>query len=169
MISSNPYHPLSLQRVITHTWMGESWMVDGEVAVMMMAMISSNSPSRRSARTEFLVPEIGFSMAAELWKVSGKSVDPPPKFLGQRLFVVRRGALGATQGGPHHPWARQGPTRALGACGAPVHPPRFIFWLRGSSRKIEFLEFFWNFPETLTFCTKTRHQGNSAEYSVSPH
>ena len=42
---------------ITHTWMGESWMVDGEASVMMMAMISSNSPSRQGARTEFLVAE----------------------------------------------------------------------------------------------------------------
>ena len=50
-------------------------MVDGEAAVMMMAMISSNSPSRQGARTEFLIPEIGFSMAAELWRFSGKSVD----------------------------------------------------------------------------------------------
>ena len=37
---------------ITHTWMGESWLVDVEASVVMMAMISSNSPSRRSARTE---------------------------------------------------------------------------------------------------------------------
>jgi hypothetical protein len=49
-------------------------MVDGEASVMMMAMISSNSPSRQGARTEFLIPEIGFSVAAELWSVSGKSV-----------------------------------------------------------------------------------------------
>ncbi|KAK1667730.1 hypothetical protein QYE76_055889 [Lolium multiflorum] len=30
---------------ITHTWMGETWLVDGEASVVMMAMISSNSPS----------------------------------------------------------------------------------------------------------------------------
>ena len=52
-------------------------MVDGEVAVMMMAMISSNSPSRQGARTEFLIPGIGVLMVAELWKASGKSVDSP--------------------------------------------------------------------------------------------
>ena len=84
-------------------------MVDGEVAVMMMAIISSNSPSGQGARTEFLIPEIGFSMAAELWKVSGKSVDSP-KFLGQRPYVVQRGALGATQGGHTTPGRGQGPT-----------------------------------------------------------
>ena len=142
-------------------------MVDGEVAVMMMAMISSNSPSRQGARTEFLIPEIGFSMAAELWKVSGKSVDPPEVFRSEALSSPK-GSVGGHTGWPHHPWARPRANRALGACGAPVHPLRFVFWLRGSSGKIEFLEFFWNFPETLTFCTKTRHQGNSAENSVSP-
>jgi hypothetical protein len=31
-------------------------MVDGETSVMMMAMISSKSPSWQGARTEFLVP-----------------------------------------------------------------------------------------------------------------
>ena len=64
MISSNPYHPLQPTAGITHTWMGESWMVDGEVSVMMMAMISSNSSSRQGARTEFLVPGLGFLVAA---------------------------------------------------------------------------------------------------------
>ena len=64
MISSNPYHPLQPTAGITHTWMGESWMVDGEASVMMMAMISSNSPSRQGARTELLIPEIGFLVVA---------------------------------------------------------------------------------------------------------
>jgi hypothetical protein len=36
--------------------MAESWMVDGEASVMMMAMISSQSLSWQGARTEFLVP-----------------------------------------------------------------------------------------------------------------
>jgi hypothetical protein len=44
---------------ITHTWMGESWMVDGEASVMMMKF-SSKSLSRQGARTEFLVPNRGF-------------------------------------------------------------------------------------------------------------
>src|SRR5215217_2367530 len=37
---------------ITHTWMGETWLVDGEALAVMSVKISSNSPSRRSARTE---------------------------------------------------------------------------------------------------------------------
>ena len=43
-------------------------MVDGEALVMMMATISSNSPSQQGARTEFLTPGRGFAMAAEFRK-----------------------------------------------------------------------------------------------------
>jgi hypothetical protein len=60
MISSNPYHPLTYSGGITQTWMGESWMVDGVMSVMMVMKISSKSPSRQGARTEFLVPNRGF-------------------------------------------------------------------------------------------------------------
>jgi hypothetical protein len=40
---------------------------------------------------------------------SGKSVEPL-KFLGQRRYVVQRGASGATQGGHTTPGRGQGPT-----------------------------------------------------------
>ena len=43
-------------------------MVDGEALVMMMATISSNSPSQQGARTVFLTPGRGFAMAAEFHK-----------------------------------------------------------------------------------------------------
>jgi hypothetical protein len=43
LIQSLPFP--SLTAGITHTWMGESWMVDGEALVMMMAMIFSKFPS----------------------------------------------------------------------------------------------------------------------------
>jgi hypothetical protein len=49
-----------LQQGTTHTWMGASWMVDGLASVMMMAMISSNSPSRQGARTETSDPDSRF-------------------------------------------------------------------------------------------------------------
>jgi hypothetical protein len=60
MISSNPYHPLTYSEGITHTWMGESWMVDGGAPVMMVMKISSKSPSRQGARMEIMVPNHGF-------------------------------------------------------------------------------------------------------------
>jgi hypothetical protein len=40
--------------------MGESWIVDGETSVVMVMKISSKSPSRQGAKTEFLVLNRGF-------------------------------------------------------------------------------------------------------------
>jgi hypothetical protein len=53
MISSNPYHPLTYSGGITHTWMGESWMVDGVTSVM---MVIRSPPNPRPGR----VPERSF-------------------------------------------------------------------------------------------------------------
>jgi hypothetical protein len=39
-------------------------MVDGETSVMMVMKISSKSPSRQGAKTEFLLPNRGFLMVA---------------------------------------------------------------------------------------------------------
>ena len=64
LIQSLP-SPTAYSGKITHTWMGESWMVDGEASVMAMAMISSKSSSRQGAITELLVPGLGFLVAAE--------------------------------------------------------------------------------------------------------
>jgi hypothetical protein len=68
-------------------------MVDGEESVMMMVMISSNSPSRRYARMEFLVPNHGFWWWWRNRTLSGKNAEPPV-FLGQRLYVGGRRARG---------------------------------------------------------------------------
>jgi hypothetical protein len=76
MISSNPYHPLQPTVEITHTWMWESWMVDGETSMMMMAMISSKSSSRQDAKTEFLVPNRGFWWWRRSGTLSGKNTKP---------------------------------------------------------------------------------------------
>jgi hypothetical protein len=68
-------------------------MVDGEASVMMMAMISSNSPSQQGARTEFLVPNRGFWWWRCSGTLSGKNAEPPV-FSGQRLYVGGRRARG---------------------------------------------------------------------------
>ena len=80
-------------------------MVDGEASVMMMAMISSNSPSRQGARTEFLNPEIGFSMAAELRNSFWKNVDSSKVFASGAIYR-RKGDVGGRPRGPHHVAAR---------------------------------------------------------------
>ena len=55
-----PTIPSILQRGITHTWMGETMMVDGEVLVMTLAMTPFDSPSRQGAGTETSGPRIEF-------------------------------------------------------------------------------------------------------------
>jgi hypothetical protein len=61
---------------------GESWMVDGETSVMMMAMISSKSPSRRVPEQSFWfqITDSDGGNAAELYL--GKTPNP-------RYFQVR--------------------------------------------------------------------------------
>ena len=75
-----PSIPFSLQQGFTHSWMGEAWMVDGEALVSMMATISSKSPSRQGARTEFLTPGRAIVMAAEFRKGFVKSDYSPVVF-----------------------------------------------------------------------------------------
>jgi hypothetical protein len=83
---------------ITHTWMGESWMVDGETSVMMVMKISSKSPSRQGARTEFLVPNRGFCWRWRSGSLSGKNAEPP-MFSGQRVYEGGRRGRGDGRGG----------------------------------------------------------------------
>jgi hypothetical protein len=83
---------------ITHTWIGKSWMVDGETSVIMMMMISSESPSRQGARTEFLVPNHGFWWWRRSGTLSWKN-DEPPILSGQKLYVGGRRGRGDGRGG----------------------------------------------------------------------
>jgi hypothetical protein len=68
--------------------MEESWMVDGEASMMAMAMISSKSSSRQGARTELLVPGLGFLVAVEQRNSFRKNVEPPLGFQVHRLLIV---------------------------------------------------------------------------------
>ena len=96
-------------------------MVDGEASVMMMAMFSSNSPSRQGARTEFLVAELGFLSVAAKQNSLWKNVEPPgvlvheasnsPK--GRSRWIRRRPHLGQARPGLAHAWAWCGPSVAL--------------------------------------------------------
>jgi hypothetical protein len=94
---------------ITHTWMGESWMVDGETSVTIVMKISSKSPSRQDARTEFLVLNRGFWWWRRSESLSGKNAEPP-LLSGQRVYVGGRrgrgdGRGGHTTGGRGQAWA----------------------------------------------------------------
>jgi hypothetical protein len=89
-------------------------------------MISSNSPSRQGARTEFLVPNRGFWWWRRIGTLSGK-MSNPSLFSGQGLYVAKGGLeavaeaatppLGAAWPGPRGQvvWAPRGssPSRLL--------------------------------------------------------
>jgi hypothetical protein len=83
---------------ITHTWMGESWMIDGETLVMMVMKISSKSPSRQGARMEFLVLNRGFWWWRRSGSLSGKNAEPS-LLSGQRVYVDGSRGQGDGQGG----------------------------------------------------------------------
>ena len=157
LIQSLP-SPSAYSGGITHTWLGESWMVDGEVSAMMMAMISSNSPSRQGARTEFLVPGIGFRVEAahrtSFWKI----FEPPVSFTARGSYswngrprrCRRRPHKGQARPGLARAWALSGPLRPL------LH---FVFWLREYSGEIEFLMYFLGFFPKVGFLHKNKTPG----------
>jgi hypothetical protein len=128
---------------ITHTWMGESWMVDGEMSVIMMMKISSKSPSRQGARTEFLVLNRGFWWWRCSGTLSGKNVEPP-NLSGQKVYIGGRRGRGDGRDGLTTPW------RGLAWPAPPgVWAPRgllcLVFWLRVSYGKIGILQYFLGF------------------------
>jgi hypothetical protein len=140
---------------ITHTWMGESWMINGETSVMMM-MISSKSPSRQGARTEFLVPNCGFWWWRCSGTLSGKNAEPPI-FSGQRVYVGGRRGWGDGYGGHTTPW--RGLARTTRWCGVLLAPLRLVLWLHLSSGKIGILQYFLGFFLKVGFLHKNKTPG----------
>ena len=108
LIQSVP-SPSAYSGGITHTWMGETWMVYGEALVMM----SSTSPSLQGARTEFLNPELGFAMATELRKSFWKTIKPPSVFRSRAISSRKGGPRGCPEWA-HHAQAWAHPGRAWG-------------------------------------------------------
>jgi hypothetical protein len=144
---------------ITHTWMGESWMVDGETSVMMVIKISSKSPSRQGARTEFLVPNRGFWW----WRCSGtlsrKKCQTINSFRSGGICRRKEGSR-RRLGWPHHTLARPSLGCATRWCGGLPAPLCLVFWLRESSGKIEILQYFPGFFMKVGFLHKNKTPGH---------
>src|SRR3954468_7449262 len=111
----------SLHRGITHSWMRETSVVDGDALVMTMAMILSKFPVPAGCQNGVSGSEFWFLVAAEqnsFWK----TIDPPPRFLGRKATYMRRGRprgclgwlhpLGMGRAHPRLPgvWAPQDPS-----------------------------------------------------------
>jgi hypothetical protein len=162
MISSNPYHPLCLQReLLTHGWGCHGGLMERRLWWWWWRSPPNPHPGR--------VPEWSFWFriavsdgggAAELYL--GKTPNPD-SFRSKGICRPKEGSR-RRLGWPHHPLAWPGLGRATRWWGGLPAPLCLVFWLRGSSGKIWILQYFsWK----LDFCTKTRHQGNSAENNVS--
>ena len=87
-----------------------------------MAMLSSNSPSRRSARTEFLVPRWSFAMVAAFRMVSGDFEFPSRVFRSKPLNSPEGGIRGWPRR-PHHRAARPPPRPRRPMVWGPWAPP----------------------------------------------
>jgi hypothetical protein len=134
---------------ITHTWMGESWMVDGETSVMMAMKISSKSPSRQGARMEFLVPNRSFWWWRHSGSLSGKNVKPPI-VSGRRVYVGERRAQGGGWGGLTTPWRGQSWAAPAPPGGESGSQPLSVSSSGsvGLLVKYEFSSIFWDFSES---------------------
>src|SRR4051812_31978836 len=79
----------SLQRGITHSWMRETSMVDGDALVMMMAMILSKFPVPAGCQNGVSGSESWFLVVAAEGTLSGKLLNRP-LFLGRKATYRRR-------------------------------------------------------------------------------
>jgi hypothetical protein len=134
-------------------------MVDGETSVMMMAMISSKSPSRQGARMEFLVLNRGFWWSRRSGTLSRKNTEPPI-LLGQKVYVGGRRGRGDGRGGLTTPWCGLAWLAPPGGVSPSWPPPlRLIFWLCVSSSKIGILQYFLGFFPKVRFLHKNKMHG----------
>ena len=165
LIQSLPSPSAYSGELLTHGWGNHGWLMKRRRWWWWRWSPPNPRPDRVPERS-FWFPNWGFwwrlRSGTLLWKN-----DVPPWFLGQGLYIVRRRGRGGARGG------YTTPRRGLG-WPAPRHGvgPPWLFSVSSSGSvslraKYGFCDIFREFSWKLDFCTKTRHQGNSAENSVS--
>jgi hypothetical protein len=153
LIKSLPSHsPIAR---ITHTWMEESWMVDRETPVMMMMKISVPAGCQNKVSSS----ESRFLMVAAQRNSIWEKRRTPDIFRSEGI-CRRKGGSRRWLGRPHHHHlVRPGLARATRWCGALLAPLRLVLWLRGSSGKIGFLQYFPGFFLKVGFLHKNETPG----------
>ena len=106
---------------ITHSWMGEIWMVDGEALVMTMTMILPKFPVPAGCQNGVSGSESWFLVAAAERNSFWKTIDPP-EFLGQKATHRHGGRPRSFLGWPNLPQARGQWARVWGGSGPPGLP-----------------------------------------------
>jgi hypothetical protein len=152
MISSNPYHPLCLQwELLTHGWGNHGWLMERR-----RWWWWRSPPNPHPDR----VPEqsFWFRIAVLQWNSIWEKCRTLDSFRSKGI-CRRKGGSRRWQGRPHHPLARPGLARTTRWCGALLAPLCFILWLRGSSGKIGFLQYFPGFFLQVGFLHKNETPG----------
>jgi hypothetical protein len=147
----------SLTAGITHIWMGESWMVDGEMSMMMMK-ISSKSPSLAGCQNGVSGSESRFLMVAAQRNSIWEKHRTPDSFRSGGICRRKEGSRRWPRR-PHHPLAQPSLAHATRGCEPLVAPLRLVFWLHGSSGKIGFLQYFLGFFLKVGFLHKNKTPG----------
>jgi hypothetical protein len=157
MISSNPYHPLRLQReLLTHGWgIMDGWWrdvcEDDDEDLLQIPVLAGCQNRVSGSKSRFLM------VAAQRNSIWEKR-QTPNSFRSKGICRRKEGSR-RRQGWPHHPLARPGLGHATRWCGTLLAPHRLVFWLHGSSGKIGFLQYFPGFFLKVGFLHKNKTPG----------
>jgi hypothetical protein len=154
MISSNPYHPLRLQReLLTHRWESHGWLMERCRWWWWWRSLPNPRPGR--------VPEQSFWFRITVSDGGGTA----EVYLGSRTCTPFRseGICRRKEGSrqwprrSHNRWARPGLGRAPWLCGGLPTPLRLVSGFVGPPVKYDFCNIYPDFYCKLDFCTKMRH------------
>jgi hypothetical protein len=102
--------------------------------------------------------ESQFLMVAAQWNSIWERRRTPDIFRSEGICRRKEGSR-RWPGWPHHPLAWPGLARATRWCGALLAPLRLVLWLRVSSGKIGFLQYFLGFFLKVRFLHKNKTPG----------
>jgi hypothetical protein len=143
MISSNPYHPLRPQReLVKHGWGSQGWLMERRWWWWWWRSPPNPRPGRVPERSFWF--RIAVSDGGGAAEVYLEKRQTPAVF---RLSGICRRMEGLRRRPrrPHHRWARPGLGHAPWWWAQATASLRLSFWLRGSSGKIKFLQYFLGF------------------------
>jgi hypothetical protein len=157
IISSNPYHPLRLQReLLTHGWGSHGWLMERRRWWWWWRSPRNPCPGRVLERCFWFW--IAVSDDAAQRKSIWEKRQTPDSFRSKGICRRKRGSR-RRLGWSHHPWARLGLGRAPWWWACLPAPFRLVFWLRGSSGKIGILQYFPGFFLKVRFLQKNKTPG----------
>jgi hypothetical protein len=157
MITSNPYHPLRLQReLLTHGWGNHRWLMERHRWWWWRWSPPNLHPGKVPEWSFwFRIAVSGGGGATELYLGKHRTLNV---FRSEGIYRRKEGSRRWPRR-PHHPLARPGLARTTRGCEPLVAPLRLVFWLRVSSGKIGILQYFPGFFLKVRFLHKNMTPG----------